>query len=362
MIYSDKGTKNMDTETKRKEKFCISDQEVLTLAKWGCAIEKHYSDKKDKYVPMDIEWAKDGNSGELYIVQARPETVQSRKDYNTLIEYQLKGKKQDAEKFKEEYEEEEDDDKEDAQVKKDLGKVKEKASDSKDKPKSKGDDKDKAKSKDDKDKDSKSKGDKGKESKAKDDKKKSEGESKDKDNGKTVGIDLLKMVQRRREEFHKDDEEDSDEDNSDSEKKKIHKNEDEEVLTSGAAVGASIAVGAARIIPSIDELDEFKKGEILITEMTDPDWEPILKHAAGIVTNSGGRTCHAAIIARELGIPCIVGCGDATSVIENDQGITLDCSRGDHGVVLSGIYDFEVCIITDHLIRNGPLPLFIQSV
>jgi pyruvate,water dikinase len=205
MIYSVGGTsttQNVVVPQEDRRRFCLSDEEVLELARWGILIEKHY--KK----PMDIEWAKDGRDGKLYVVQARPETVQSQKKKNVLEEYVLKTK----------------------------GKI----------------------------------------------------------------------------------------------------------LCSGAAVGEKIGQGRANIIKNVAKIAEFKKGEVLVTEMTDPDWEPIMKIASAIVTNSGGRTSHAAIVSRELGIPCIVGTGKATSVIKDGKAVTVSCAEGEEGNVYEGLLKFEV--------------------
>ena len=205
MIYSVGGTsttQNTIVPQEDRYRFCLSDEEVLELARWGILIEKHY--KK----PMDIEWAKDGRGGKLYIVQARPETVQSQKKKNVLEEYVLKTKSR--------------------------------------------------------------------------------------------------------------------------------------VLCSGAAVGEKIGQGKANVIKNVAKIAEFKKGEVLVTEMTDPDWEPIMKIASAIVTNSGGRTSHAAIVSRELGIPCIVGTGNATSVIKDGKTVTVSCAEGEEGHVYEGLLKFEV--------------------
>jgi len=210
MIYAEglKPTKNIATPSAKQKQFCISDDEVLKLARWGCAIEKHYSDKKKRWTPMDIEWAKDGISNELYIVQARPETVQSQKQRHILEEYQLKQKG--------------------------------------------------------------------------------------------------------------------------------------EVIITGKSVGSKIANGTATVIRNVKDIEKFKPGQILVTEMTDPDWVVIMKQAAAIVTDKGGRVCHAAIISRELGIPCVVGTLNATSKIKNKQKITINCAEGDTGFVHKGLLKYEV--------------------
>ncbi|UNU26655.1 phosphoenolpyruvate synthase [Microcoleus vaginatus] len=211
MVYDiggSKYTKNVSVIAAEKNKFAIQDDEILQLAKWAVIIEEHYSKVRGTYTPMDIEWAKDGNTGELFIVQARPETVQSQKSAKILRNYKLQGSSA--------------------------------------------------------------------------------------------------------------------------------------VLAKGRAVGESIGQGKARVILDVHRIAEFQSGEVLVTNKTDPDWEPILKKASAIVTNSGGRTCHAAIIAREMGIPAIVGTGDATQILHNGQEITISCSEGDEGKVYAGLVPFEL--------------------
>lgn len=211
MVYEIGGTKltkNIAVPESEQKKYAINDEEILQLARWACIIEDHYSDVRGQYTPMDIEWAKDGLTGELYIVQARPETVQSQKSGNVLKNYQLKGTS--------------------------------------------------------------------------------------------------------------------------------------EILVRGRAVGEMIGQGKANVILDVHKLDEFAAGEVLVTNKTDPDWEPIMKKASAIVTNQGGRTCHAAIIAREMGIPAIVGCGNATEVLESGQEITVSCSEGEEGRVYTGLVPFEI--------------------
>ncbi|MBW2976759.1 phosphoenolpyruvate synthase [Candidatus Woesearchaeota archaeon] len=212
MIYSETGakatTRNVEVSEAYRNKFCISENEILQLARWAVAIEEHYSEKAGKFKPMDMEWAKDGKTGKLFIVQARPETVQSQKDVNILEEYALKEK----------------------------GKV----------------------------------------------------------------------------------------------------------IISGLSIGSKIGRGKAHIIKDIKDISRFKKGEVLVTEMTDPDWEPLMKSASAIVTNRGGRTCHAAIIARELGIPCVVGTGFGTEKIKNGKNITVSCAEGTEGNVYDGLLKYAV--------------------
>ncbi|MEG4146302.1 phosphoenolpyruvate synthase [Microcoleus sp. Pol12B5] len=211
MVYDiggSKYTKNVSVIAAEKNKFAIQDDEIMQLAKWAVIIEEHYSKVRGTYTPMDIEWAKDGNTGELFIVQARPETVQSQKSAKVLRNYKLQGSSA--------------------------------------------------------------------------------------------------------------------------------------VLAKGRAVGESIGQGKARVILDVHRIAEFQSGEVLVTNKTDPDWEPIMKKASAIVTNSGGRTCHAAIIAREMGIPAIVGTGDATQILKNGQEITVSCSEGDEGKVYAGLLPFEI--------------------
>lgn len=209
MIYGSgkKFTKNIATTKKERECLVLQDDEILQLAKWSMIVEKHY--KKS----MDMEWAKDGKTGKLYIVQARPETVQSKKNLNVLEEYILRPKI----------------------------------------------------------KDQKSK-----------------------------------------------------------------------ILVTGLSVGNKIGTGKSNKIMDAKDIAKFKKGEILITDMTDPNWVPAMKLASAIVTDSGGRTAHAAIVSRELGIPCIVGTGNATKKINSGKEITVDCSEGEQGKVYEGIIPFEI--------------------
>jgi pyruvate,water dikinase len=211
MIYDlggGKQIKNVPVSASECCKYSISDDEVLQLAKWACIIEDHYSQVRGVPTPMDIEWAKDGNTNELFIVQARPETVQSRKSSTVLKNYLLK--------------------------------------------------------------------------------------------------------------------------------------ETSPVLITGRAVGEMIGQGKAKVILDVDKIGEFESGDVLVTNKTDPDWEPIMKKASAIVTNQGGRTCHAAIIAREMGIPAIVGCNNATGVLTTGDEITISCAEGDEGKVYQGLLSFEI--------------------
>lgn len=207
MVYSSdnshgKQVKIEDVAGEKRRQFSLTDAEVETLARQAIIIEQHYGR------PMDIEWAKDGIDGKLYIVQARPETVRSREDSNSMERYQLE------------------------------------ASSS--------------------------------------------------------------------------------------------------VVVEGRAIGHKIGAGTAKVLASIADMDQIQPGDVLVTDMTDPDWEPIMKRASAIVTNRGGRTCHAAIIARELGIPAVVGCGNATDLIKHGQTVTVSCAEGDTGFVYEGELPFKV--------------------
>ncbi len=207
MIYGDeakagRSVKTVDVDKAERARFCLSDAEVSELAKQAMIIEKHYK------CPMDIEWAKDGDDGKLYIVQARPETVKSRTSANVMERYLLK--------------------------------------------------------------------------------------------------------------------------------------ETGTVLVEGRAIGQRIGAGKVRIIKDVSEMDKVQPGDVLVSDMTDPDWEPVMKRASAIVTNRGGRTCHAAIIARELGIPAVVGCGNATQLLKDGQGVTVSCAEGDTGFIFEGELGFDI--------------------
>lgn len=207
-FHGQKPTKNVPVPLDDREKFVLTNDEILTLAKWAVAIEDHYSQKAGHFKPMDMEWAKDGELNELFIVQARPETVMSQKNKNIYETYVLK------------------------------------------------------------------------------------------------------------------------------EKSKL--------VISGKSVGSKIGAGVANIIKSAKQMSQFEKGQVLVTDMTDPDWEPIMKIASAIVTNRGGRTCHAAIISREMGIPCVVGTGSGSEAIKQGQKITVSCAEGEVGNVYDGILNFDV--------------------
>jgi len=220
MVYDDgtKFTKNVSVPVSERGKFVLTDEEILQLARWACLIEEHYSQVHGIHTPMDIEWAKDGITNQLFIVQARPETVQSQKSQNILRTYRL------------------------TKVTPPL-------------PQS-----------------------------------------------PTPPLPLI----------------------------------------TGRAVGEAIGNGLANLILDASNLDRFQKGQVLVTDKTDPDWEPIMKRASAIITNQGGRTCHAAIIARELGVPAIVGCGNATEILKSGQEVTVSCAEGDEGQVYGGLLPFEV--------------------
>ena len=201
-------TKNIETRGDERKQFCISDEDVMVLADYAIKVENHYSGKAGFYKPMDMEWARDGIDGQLYMVQARPETVASQKKGAILEIYHLK--------------------------------------------------------------------------------------------------------------------------------------ERSNLLAQGQAVGTRIGAGKVRIVDDIKHLSDFQPGEVLVADTTTPDWEPVMKTAAAIVTNRGGRTCHAAIVSRELGIPAIVGTDNAAGVLNNGQPITVSCAEGETGNVYEGKLDFEI--------------------
>lgn len=221
MTYADTGVKTDHVSAERSQQFSITDAEVESLAKQAMTIEQHYGR------PMDIEWAKDGVTGNLYIVQARPETVKSRESKGQSIErYQL---------------------------------------------------------------------------------------------------------QKRG-----------------------------EIVCEGRSIGQKVGQGTAKVIKSIAQMDQINAGDVLVTDMTDPDWEPIMKKAAAIVTNRGGRTCHAAIIARELGIPAIVGCGDATQKIAHNSEVTVSCCEGDTGYVYDGLMGFDIHTTDLENMPEAPLKIMMN--
>lgn len=216
LVYSmddDSNVRSVPITLMERHRYVMDDDEILKLAEWACIIEEHYSKEAGYFKPMDIEWAKDGDgvsvgSGELFVVQARPETIHSQKDTNVYETYRLMEKGP--------------------------------------------------------------------------------------------------------------------------------------ILATGTAIGTKVGQGIAKVIHSTREMDQFNAGEVLVTSMTDPDWEPIMKIASAIVTNKGGRTCHAAIVSRELGIPCIIGTGNADEVIKTGQEVTVACCEGEQGNVYEGILKFEV--------------------
>jgi pyruvate,water dikinase len=218
MVFADdgSGTQVKDVVASQRNRFCLAGFEVLQLAQWACQIEEHYSKRAGKAQPMDIEWAKDGVTGELFILQARPETVHTQKEQNFVETYKL---------------------------------------------------------------------------------------------SENHGAPLV----------------------------------------TGVAVGEKIAHGRVHVLLDPNKLREFKAGDILVTSMTDPAWEPIMKRASAIVTERGGRTCHSAIISRELGLPCIVGTGNATEVLRSGTDVTVSCAEGEQGKIYYGTIDYKVDkrIITD---------------
>lgn len=234
MVYtqeSQKPTANVHVPLLERSRYALTNEEVLSLAQQAIIIEEYYSNQKGYWCPMDIEWAKDGSDGKLYIVQARPETVHSRKQKETCLEeYYLKPNPQDVQK----------------------------------------------------------------------------------------------------------------------------------IIARGKSVGRKIATGKARVIQTIAQMNQVQKGDILVTDMTDPDWEPIMKIAAGIITNRGGRTCHAAIVSRELGIPAIVGTTDATDHIKPNSLITMDCSSGEVGVIYEGEIPFEIKKIDVSNIKKPPVNIMVN--
>ncbi len=202
-------TRNVAVPPEERTRFCIDEEDILILARWACLIEAHYTRKRGQATPMDMEWAKDGRSGELFIVQARPETVQSQKSAGVIESYRLRGP-------------------------------------------------------------------------------------------------------------------------------------GGEPLITGRSVGDRIAAGPVRVVQSVKHLHRFQDGEVLVADRTDPDWEPSMKKAAAIVTNRGGRTCHAAIVSRELGLPAVIGTERATELLRDGQPVTVSCAEGDTGNVYDGLLPFAV--------------------
>jgi pyruvate,water dikinase len=211
LVYDEGGSRAVKTvpvAAGDRARCALDDEEILKLARWGCTIEDHYSRARGSPTPMDIEWAKDGRTGELFVVQARPETVHARADVHVLELYRLR--------------------------------------------------------------------------------------------------------------------------------------ERGPVLATGRSIGSKVATGAVRVIPNAADLRLFQPGEVLVTDKTDPDWEPIMKKAAAIVTNRGGRTCHAAIVSRELGVPAIVGTEHGTDALGTGQVVTVSCAEGDTGFVYEGARRFDI--------------------
>lgn len=202
-------TRNVAVPPEERTRFCIDEEDILILARWACLIEAHHTRKRGQATPMDMEWAKDGCSGELFIVQARPETVQSQKSAGVIESYRLRGP-------------------------------------------------------------------------------------------------------------------------------------GGEPLITGRSVGDRIAAGPVRVVQSVKDLYRFQDGEVLVADRTDPDWEPSMKKAAAIVTNRGGRTCHAAIVSRELGLPAVIGTERATELLRDGQPVTVSCAEGDTGNVYDGLLPFAV--------------------
>ncbi|NLZ79264.1 MAG: phosphoenolpyruvate synthase [Gammaproteobacteria bacterium] len=225
MIYGSdasagKSINTVDVDPADRMRFCLTDAEVSNLAQQAVIIEQHYG------CPMDIEWAKDGDDGKLYIVQARPETVKSRSNLNVMERYLLK--------------------------------------------------------------------------------------------------------------------------------------EQGTVLVEGRAIGQRIGAGRVRVINDVSQMDKVQPGDVLVSDMTDPDWEPVMKRASAIVTNRGGRTCHAAIIARELGIPAVVGCGNATALLKDGQGVTVSCAEGDTGFVFEGELNFDIRTNSVEAMPNLPFKIMMN--
>ncbi|TFG98455.1 MAG: phosphoenolpyruvate synthase [Myxococcales bacterium] len=227
LVYGDlRAVKEMRVAREERLRFVLSDDEVLELARWAVAVERHYSERAGHPVPMDLEWAKDGRSGELFVVQARPETVHSRSSAPKIELFRLRG----------------------------TGRL----------------------------------------------------------------------------------------------------------LVSGKAVGSRVGVGPVRVIRSTSELVNFQPGEVLVAGMTDPDWEPVLARAAALVTDQGGRTCHAAIVSRELGLPCVVGTGKGSRVLRDGDRVTVFCAEGDTGRVYEGELPVEREEIDPATLPESPVPLMLN--
>ena len=228
----EKNIHNIPTTKQEQNSFSINDDDILVLAKQAIMIEEHYSKEAGHYQPMDIEWAKDGESGMLFIVQARPETVQSQK---------IKANVSKIERFS------------------------------------------------------------------------------------------ISTPQKKR-----------------------------KILTHGKAVGEKVGSGKVRVIDSIERLRDFQEGEVLVTDITDPDWEPAMKKASAIVTDRGGRTCHAAIVAREIGVPAIVGTHEGSSILKDDDEVTVSCCEGEEGIVYADRLDFNVESIDLKELKNPKTKIYLN--
>jgi pyruvate, water dikinase len=229
LVYAEGGSKpvkEVRVPLHDRQRLVLSDDEALQLAQWAIVIEDHYSRRAGHPAPMDLEWAKDGATNELFILQARPETIHSQQHTPRIELFKLKGKG--------------------------------------------------------------------------------------------------------------------------------------EVLVRGKAVGNRIGAGAVRVIHSTSDLHHFQSGEVIVAEMTDPDWEPVLKRAAAVITEHGGRTCHAAIVSRELGIPCVVGSGNAMDVLFDGQEVTVCCAEGDEGRVYAGLLDYDRQEIDLATLPTPPVPLMLN--
>ncbi len=248
MVYGvepGKPTLTIPIERAQRNRFCITDEQALEIAKSVASIEKYYSEKKGHWCPMDVEWAVDGLNNQLFIVQARPETIHSRKATDRVVEYKL------------------------------------------------------------------------------------------------INPDEATPNEAKK----------------------------HPVITTGIAIGDRAGAGKVRILFSLDgrggsgDGKDFQQGDVLVTDMTDPDWEPIMKKASAIITNKGGRTCHAAIVAREMGVPAIVGCGNATDLLDTGMEVTASCCEGDTGIIYSGIIPFhkEETMLADMPETKTPIMLNVAS-
>jgi pyruvate,water dikinase len=227
LVYGeDRSVSEVRVRRENRSLFVLTDEEILQLARWAISIEEHYSKRAGAEPPMDIEWAKDGRSGDLFIVQARPETVHSQ--------------------------------------------------------------------------------------------------------NRAPNVEIYKLRERGK------------------------------VLATGRSVGSKIGSGAVRMIRTSEDLGSFHEGEVLVAEMTDPDWQPVMAKASALVTEHGGRTCHAAIVSREMGVPCVVGTGNALSVLRNGQLVTVSCAEGTEGRVYEGVLSFERQEIASAALPAPPVPLMVN--